>query len=68
MDFLYYMTSVANRSGEGVKEKIRNPFTGFVSPYPSPFFLSKNLIPGNLKSIVLVTHTFGGVHIHLLEF
>ena len=67
MDFLYYMTSVAERSGVGVKEKIRNPFTGFVSPYPSPFFI-KEFNTRYFKSIVLVTHTFGGVHIHLLEF
>ena len=66
VDFIYYMTLVAEMSREGVKETIRNP--SLVLSPPPPFFLSKNLIPANLKSVVLVSHAFGGVHIHLMEF
>ena len=53
--------------GWGLRKKLET-LSLVLSPPTPPLFLSKNLIPANLKSIVLVTHTFGGVHIHLLEF
>lgn len=67
MAFLYYIGG----GGEwgGVKEKIETLYWFcLLLPLPLPLFLLNNKIPSNLKSIVLVGHAFGGVHIHLVEF